>query len=184
MSSSQQNFFSFPEVRVVEASAGSGKTYALAKRYVQLLLYQDSIEQLPIRHILALTFTNKAAFEMKARILEFLKSIALGVLDLDQLNEMIAPLNIDAKCAQNRAFLAMETIIRHYNFFQVQTIDKFINAMLSGCSLKIGLTANFKIQTNVIEYLEYSLESLLDSSENDPKLQEMFGWFLNNYLYL
>ena len=34
----KSSLFEFPEVRVVEASAGSGKTYALAKRYVQLVL--------------------------------------------------------------------------------------------------------------------------------------------------
>ncbi|MFC1510518.1 UvrD-helicase domain-containing protein [Candidatus Omnitrophota bacterium] len=184
MSQNKTQFFSFPEVRIVEASAGSGKTYALAKRYVQLLLNCDPTNQIPIRHILALTFTNKAAFEMKARILEFLKSIALGVLDADQLDEMISPLGIEPEVARCRAFAAMETIIRHYNFFQVQTIDKFINAMLSGCALKIGLTANFKIKTNVVDYLEYSLECLLDAAGGDQDLQKMFSRFINNYLYL
>jgi len=74
----RKKIFDFPEVRVVEASAGSGKTYALAKRYIQLLL-NPSLKpgQISMRSILAITFTNKAAFEMKARILEFLKNIAL-----------------------------------------------------------------------------------------------------------
>ena len=66
-----------PEVVVVEASAGSGKTYALARRYLQLLINPPlTLEQIPLRTILAITFTNKATVEMKERILEFLKRIA------------------------------------------------------------------------------------------------------------
>lgn len=58
----------------MEASAGSGKTYCLARRYVQLLLNPHvASEQILLRHILAITFTNKAAYAMKGRILEFLK---------------------------------------------------------------------------------------------------------------
>ena len=56
----------FPEVRVVEASAGSGKTYALAQRYIQLLFHQEEQDNIQsMRSILALTFTNKASIEMK-----------------------------------------------------------------------------------------------------------------------
>jgi len=134
---------------VVEASAGSGKTYALAKRYVQLLLNPSlNKEQIPIRQILAITFTNKAAFEMKSRILEFLKALAFGKFTAQQEAEIITPIGLTSAEASARAFAVMEIIIRHYNFFQVQTIDKFINALLSGCAFKIDLTANFKIKTN------------------------------------
>src|SRR5207237_374215 len=104
--------FQFPEVRVVEASAGSGKTYALAKRYVQLLLMRSeggisntlSIPdetsghakgypqfESPLRAILAITFTNKAALEMKSRILDFLKRIALGTMPAGELKDIIEP---------------------------------------------------------------------------------------------
>ena len=87
--------FQFPEVRVVEASAGSGKTYALAKRYVQLLLNPAlKEEQIPIRQILAITFTNKAAFEMKSRILEFLKRLAFNQFDPKEAEEILKPIGI------------------------------------------------------------------------------------------
>jgi ATP-dependent exoDNAse (exonuclease V) beta subunit len=62
---------------VVSASAGSGKTYTLAHRFVQFLL-SDSIAGNGLRNILAITFTNLAAKEMRQRILTVLKQVALG----------------------------------------------------------------------------------------------------------
>lgn len=184
-SSPKSNNFQFPEVRVVEASAGSGKTYALAKRYVQLVLNPAlPLEQIPLRHILAITFTNKAAFEMKSRILDFLKNMAFGQMPPHEEKEILGPLQIDRHQAQTKAFAAMEAIIRNYNFFQVQTIDKFINALLSGCAFKIGLTANFKIKTNALEYLEYSLDEVIDEAHRQKAVFKIFADFLHHYLYL
>ncbi len=177
--------FQSPEVRVVEASAGSGKTFALAKRYVQLLLSpQLKLEQIPIRGILAITFTNKAAFEMKSRIFQILKQLALGNLPQYQQQEILAPIGLDAKAASQKAYQVMEAIIRTYNFFQVQTIDKFINALLSGCAFKTGLTANFRIKTNCFDYLERSLDELIDSAPSDRELKKVFEVFIHHYLYL
>ncbi|MFA5087859.1 MAG: UvrD-helicase domain-containing protein [Candidatus Omnitrophota bacterium] len=185
MNNPSQQTFRSPEVRVVEASAGSGKTYALAKRYVQLLLNPRlKAEQVPIRNILAITFTNKAAFEMKARILEFLKKLALGGISPAEAENILAPIGIDKETASQKAYGIMETLIHNYNFFQVKTIDSFINALLSGCAFRIGLTANFKIKTNSAEYLEYSLAQLIDKAPRDKGLLKTFDYFLHNYLYL
>ncbi|RLF78439.1 hypothetical protein DRN32_06695, partial [Thermococci archaeon] len=54
----------FPHVLIVEASAGSGKTHTLAKRFVQFLL-SSKIPNSELSNILAITFTNNAAREMK-----------------------------------------------------------------------------------------------------------------------
>lgn len=185
MNKPSSEIFTFPEVRVVEASAGSGKTFALAKRYLQLLLNpQADVRQLPIRHILALTFTNKAAFEMKERILEYLKLLASGEITAWLEDEILKPIGVDKASAAVKAGLIMEQIIHHYNFFQVQTIDKFINALLSGCAFKIGLTANFRIKTNSREYLERSLDELIEAAKRDKNLRRSFEEFLHHYLYL
>ena len=204
-SDQQKEIFQFPEVRVVEASAGSGKTYALAKRYIQLLLSasdpaveaarqrrgspaQGEVRQgrpeAAARAILAITFTNKAAMEMKERILEFLKTIALKKLSASEQKEILLPLGLSIEQASPKAFAMMEAIIRHYNFFQVQTIDKFINALLSGCAFKVGLTAHFKIKTNAREYLEYALDQTIDRAARDKDIRQVFEHFLHNYLYL
>ena len=177
--------FQFPEVRVVEASAGSGKTYALAKRYVQLLLNPALQDQANLmRSILAITFTNKAALEMKSRILDFLKRIALGAMPPAELKEIIEPIELSPSEARNKAFGLMEQLIRQYNFFQVQTIDSFIKTLLIGCAFKTGLTAGFRVRTNSPEYLEYALDELIDTAHGQKKLRRMFEDFLHNYIYL
>jgi ATP-dependent exoDNAse (exonuclease V) beta subunit len=181
-------FFRFPELRVVEASAGSGKTYALARRYVQLLLLNarggDPLLQPPFRSILALTFTNKAAFEMKARILEFLKKMAFSELSPQERGQILAPLEMTDGEAARLASGAMEGLIRHYNYFQVQTIDKFINALLVGCAFKVGLSANFRIRTDARAYLAYALDGFIDAAASDRGVARLFEEFIDHYLYL
>ena len=61
-------------MRVLKASAGSGKTFNLAGTYIRLLM--ESEDRYAYRHILAVTFTNKATSEMKSRILRDLGKLA------------------------------------------------------------------------------------------------------------
>src|SRR5258707_1071724 len=133
----KNSFLQSPQVLVVEASAGSGKTYALAKRYVQLALYLAASQRVPIQSILAITFTNKATAEMKSRILDFLKRIALKQLSPEESQEFLKPLGLNPDQASALSFTLMEDVIRQYHYFQVQTIDSFIKTLLAGCSFKI-----------------------------------------------
>jgi len=176
--------FQSPEVICLEASAGSGKTYALAKRYVQLSLYLADQQQIPIQSILAITFTNKATWGMKSRILDFFKRIALKELSPSEIKEIIGPLGLEVQEASQRAFALMNAVIRQYHYFQVQTIDSFVNILLVGCSFKIGLSARFKIQRNSKEYLQLSLDQLLDEAHTNRKLRGLFEDFVRQYLFL
>ncbi|MBN1912888.1 MAG: UvrD-helicase domain-containing protein [Candidatus Omnitrophica bacterium] len=157
-----------PHVIITEASAGSGKTYALAKRYIELIFAPSLKEkEIPLNSILAITFTNKAAIEMKERILEFLKKAAL---------DTSSPL-------QKKARKITDYLFRNYNFFQVETIDSFINAILSGCAFKLDLSAGFKTHEDYAVYLEYCLDKLIDKAGNDRAVKELFRNFLKYYLY-
>ncbi|MBF0331304.1 MAG: UvrD-helicase domain-containing protein [Candidatus Omnitrophica bacterium] len=183
MKFSHEEMFLSPEIRVVEASAGSGKTYALARRYVQLILHLTRQRQIPPVHsILAITFTNKAAFEMKERILKFLKQLALGVMPEDESAALLAPIGMRAEEAKELAGKIMQTILRHYNYFQVETIDKFINALLVSSAFQVGLTANFRIKTNSREYLARALDVVIERVRKDPVLARAFDDFLISML--
>ena len=176
----------FPHVCVVEASAGSGKTYALAKRFIQLLINPSlGPEEIPLKNILAITFTNKATAQMKARILGLLKKIALDKFSrIDEKEHITAFLGVDFAEAQKKALRITDELISNYNFFQVQTIHSFINAILSTCALRLGLSATFEIRKDAARYLEYSLDSLIDAAATDREVRGAFHCFLRQYLYL
>src|SRR5206468_6500138 len=85
---------------VLEASAGTGKTRVLVERYVNLV--RAGVEP---DHILAITFTRKAAAEMRQRILDRLKEASrLSELDAARWRDVkerlgdIAVSTIDAFC--------------------------------------------------------------------------------------
>ena len=61
---------------IYKASAGSGKTYNLAKAYLAICFSNFADDKYIYRKILGITFTNKAVYEMKTRILHFLKIVA------------------------------------------------------------------------------------------------------------
>ena len=174
------------QVFIVEASAGSGKTYTLAKRYLSLLFSPElSPQDVPLRLILAITFTNKAAFEMKERILELLKKICLDAFDSPaERKDIMAALAVTPEAARRKAGVIMEHLLRNYNFFQVQTIDSFINALLSGCAFKLELSAHFRIRHDRSAYLRYGLDQLIEKAASQKGLRARFDRFLHQYLFL
>ncbi|MCP4652554.1 MAG: UvrD-helicase domain-containing protein [Candidatus Omnitrophica bacterium] len=176
----------FPEVVVVEASAGSGKTYCLAKRYLQLFMNPKiPPECISLRDILAITFTNKATIEMKERILEFLKRIAFDDFsNKEQEKDIYDSLGVDKKFARERANLIMDKLISHYNFFQVKTIDSFINALLLGCALRIDRSASFSIKRDYSKILAYCLDLVIERAANEAEVLNSFEEFLAHYLFV
>ncbi len=175
-----------PEIKIVEASAGSGKTYALAKRYLYLLINPKiSSDSNALRNILAITFTNKAAREMKERILDFLKKIALDAFgSIDEKKAMLEYLGVSDAAAVARAKEILDDIIHNFNYFQVQTIDSFINIILSGCALELKLSANFRIKDTYFEYLKYSFDECIERVSNEKEVQKIFDKFLRQYIYV
>ena len=173
----------FPEVVIVEASAGTGKTRELAKRYLQLLLSPFSREDIQLNNILATTFTNKAAFEMKDRILDFLKKIALGFIS-DEEKDILGVIGAEEESIKEKAGRMMDIIIRNYSFFQVQTIDSLINSFLLSSALNIGLSAEFKIKKDQNQYLRYCFDRIVEDAEKDPELFKIFEEFLKHYIFV
>ena len=172
-----------PRVYVVEASAGSGKTYALSKHYINLLLGKDSHPK-QIENILAITFTNKAASEMKERILDTLRKIALDKFsDPEEKNSILEGIP-DKTSIQKRAQDLIDHILANYNFLQVQTIDSFINKILISCAFRLDISSNFDIKDDHKPLLLYSLDECIDKADHNKSTRDIFNNFLRQYLYL
>ncbi len=118
-----------------EASAGSGKTFALVIRYISLL-YLDAKPNT----ILALTFTNKAAKEMSARISQTLAQLETKEAELQEISK-------STNLSKNEILLRRESVYKNYltSDLQISTIDKFFTQILRKFSLNISLMPDFQI---------------------------------------
>jgi ATP-dependent exoDNAse (exonuclease V) beta subunit len=172
----KDSLYRFPHLLLIEASAGSGKTHALASRFVQFLL-SSRIEHNQLPHLLAITFTNNAAREMKQRILSWLKELALGG-DQELLKQTAGLLETEPKAIPALAFEMVDRMIGHFSDFQVQTIDSFTNRLAQASALELGFRPDFQVTTSYGELLDYSLDLLLKPAGRDRELTTVMGRFL------
>ncbi len=169
-------------IKIVEASAGSGKTFELAREFVRVLLSPPGHPG-PGSEILAVTFTNKASFEMKERVLCFLKKIALDIFGSEEEKTSILPGPLsDGKDARGRALFALDSIVENYSGFRVQTIDSLINSMLEASPMSLNLPARFDIKTDSSRGVKYSFDELITLSCSDKKIRKVILDFIDCYL--
>lgn len=159
-------------LHIYRASAGSGKTFLLASRYL-LLLFEHPYKY---REILAVTFTNKATEEMKSRILGELKSLAEGKESLYA--QIIREKNpaLQGPLLQQKADEIYRQILHDYSRFAVGTIDSFVQQIIRAFAFEIGLNAGYELQLNsnlVKQELAERMYSLIDSN------QHLLGWLID-----
>ncbi|MDR3253714.1 MAG: UvrD-helicase domain-containing protein [Endomicrobium sp.] len=160
----------------VQASAGSGKTYNLAKRYLYLLLDSDSDAE--IKNIVAVTFTNKAAVEMKYRVISYLKKAALSLDTGDFFDDLKLTRNEIAK----KSLVILENILESYDNFNISTIDSFKNHILKSCAINIDLSPNFSIEQDYSDNLSFALEVFLKKAQTLENLRKIILQYLSQYL--
>ena len=114
------------EFKVFRSSAGSGKTYQLALEFLKIALQKPDY----YNRILAVTFTNKATNEMKARIIEFLFDLANDKADESLINTLTESLNLSKIQLMERAKLTLEMLLHAYSNFSVSTIDSFFQRVI------------------------------------------------------
>lgn len=170
----------FPHLLLLEASAGSGKTEALAKRYVWFLLAEGKVPHNDISNILAITFTKKAAREMKQRILEQLKKLALSKDEMI-LKETVEQLGVPPEELQSLAEANVSRIIERYSDFQIQTIDSFMTRVARSAALELDLRPDFEITMTHGELQHYSTSLMLRQvgPERSRKITAMMDQFLD-----
>jgi len=150
----------------IRASAGSGKTHSLTARFLGLLAEAEEDERpfacagsAGARHawpeIMAVTFTNKAAAEMKERIVRELKRRALGDFAGAAGDEW----------SRERAAEVLERILRRYQSLGVRTIDSLVCLLARLFAMRLGLSPDFGVTFDMAELFDPALEDYLARCE-------------------
>ncbi|WP_409017728.1 UvrD-helicase domain-containing protein [Chryseobacterium sp. 2987] len=158
---------------VINASAGSGKTYALVQRLLMICLRYPNQQQ-SIRNILALTFTNKAANEMKERILSWLGNFTADNFadNADLKNIQLAfeaeGLKITIDELHIRSKKLLDYVLHNYSTLNIGTIDRFNSRLVRSFSYELGLAKNFNLEIEAEPFLIEAVDKMLDQiGEND-----------------
>lgn len=125
----------------LEASAGSGKTFALSVRFIATILSGANPNE-----IVALTFTKKAANEMKERIIKTFLALETHFAELTELAKMLSKSEeeiLKMRDKQKAKFLESN--------LKIGTFDSFFASILRQFSLNLGLSSDFDISSNLKE---------------------------------
>lgn len=149
-------------VELIKASAGAGKTFFLTEQYIRLLLEgpEDSY-----KHILAVTFTNKATEEMKARIVEKLSRIAADSGDP----------------RSGKAQARLTRILHDYSGFSISTIDSFFQTVMRAFAREIGQYASYRVEIDAKAVISRAVDMMLDSLSDDANA-DLLNW-LKDYSF-
>ena len=148
-------------IKVYKASAGSGKTYTLTHEYINLILNDEDA----YKHVLAVTFTNKATDEMKGRILEELYRMAS-----------------DIQCPEREmARKVLIKILHDYPAFSVSTIDRFFQGVMRAFARELGRMITYGVELDAELVRNSAVDNLfadLDRDENKFLLKWLVDYSL------
>ncbi|MGO4708099.1 UvrD-helicase domain-containing protein [Chryseobacterium sp. 2TAF14] len=164
---------------VINASAGSGKTYALVQRLLMICLRYPNQHQ-SIRNILALTFTNKAANEMKERILSWLNKFTENNYtennDLKNIQKIFEAegLKITIDELHHRSKKLLDYILHNYSTLNIGTIDRFNSRLVRSFSYELGLAKNFNLEIDAEPFLIEAVDKMLDQIGENENISNSF----------
>ena len=159
MTSRNQNSRPF---KIYKASAGSGKTFTIVKEYLVLCLGDNADAY---REILAVTFTNKAANEMKAKILRFLLGISegSGENDIKQMRSyLLSELEIAEVELIRRAKQLYIRMLHNYSDVAVCTIDSFVQRLSRSFARELELPGQYSVILDNDDIIDEIIQRLSD----------------------
>jgi ATP-dependent helicase/nuclease subunit A len=153
---------------IYRSSAGSGKTRTLAKEFLKLALRYKSDY---FKHILAVTFTNKASQEMKDRILAYLDDFSKGKQN-ELAIELQEELGIDAQTFQQNSQAVQAGILHQYAQFSISTIDAFFQKVIRSFTRESGLIGDYRLEVDHDAILEEVIDNLIDELGANKELTD------------
>jgi len=151
---------SFKPYLAYSASAGSGKTFALSVRYISLLF----LDQEP-SSILAATFTNKSAIEMKQRVVNSLINLSDNKIFLDAISKETGFTPKELILKQPKV---LDKFLSSSHF--IVTLDSFFTSILRSASLYIDIEPDF-VTKEIDE--KYKEELFLEEVEANSLLSSL-----------
>ena len=170
------------------ASAGSGKTHFLAKTYIRLLLERYFNPEHPkdvyqYRHVLAVTFTNKATAEMKERILEELNVLSKTPTQSDYYKDFVQYFACTDEALQKASGEILFHLLHEYGAFSVSTIDSFFQLVLRAFSREIGLYSSYQVELDRNALIGECVDRILDSLDEGKDNEELLKWLTDKAVY-
>lgn len=156
--------------QVYNASAGSGKTFTLVKEYLKVLLSSDNV--FTFQKVLAITFTNKAAGEMKERVLSSLEDFSEGKENA-LLEVILQEISVDKDVIQERSQKILNAILQNYSAFSITTIDSFTHKIIKSFAYDLGLPLNFEVELDAVSLLNQAVDILISKIGTDKKLTKL-----------
>jgi ATP-dependent exoDNAse (exonuclease V) beta subunit len=159
---------------IYDASAGSGKTYALVKEYLKIIL--SSPKNDAYRNILAITFTNKAVHEMKSRIVGSLSEFAKDTPS-SKAQELMQDVSVDTGLSLIQIKTKAQQIIKHlihnYAAFDISTIDKFTHKVIRAFAHDLNLPMTFEVTLDTENLLIEAVDAIIAQAGEDEILTNL-----------
>ncbi|MNS20971.1 ATP-dependent helicase/nuclease subunit A [compost metagenome] len=163
-----------PSFSIYDASAGSGKTYALVKEYLKIILVAPKNDA--YRNILAITFTNKAVHEMKSRIVGSLSEFAKDEPS-EKAQDLMRDLAIDTELSIIQIKTKSQQIIKHiihnYAAFDISTIDKFTHKVIRAFAHDLNLPMTFEVTLDTENLLVEAVDAIIAQAGEDETLTKL-----------
>ncbi|MDT0606438.1 UvrD-helicase domain-containing protein [Croceitalea rosinachiae] len=159
--------------KIYNASAGSGKTYQLTRRYLILVLTPKSTQK--YAQLLAITFTNKAVGEMKQRILQNLYDFGLVEApsnSADLFEEIKAYFNLTSEELRKKAKVTLKELLHNYAYFEISTIDKFNHKIIRTFARDLKIAQNFEVELDIDLLLNQAVARVLNKAGTNKKLTD------------
>lgn len=158
---------------VYRSSAGSGKTFTLVREFLRLALFDNQKLDYNYKRILAVTFTNKAAAEMKERVISALHDISTAENPPPIGNMLCDELKITAKELKRRAAVVLSSLLHHYSDLSIGTIDSFTHRIVKTFAHDLQLPVNFNIETDSKGFYEKVVSTLLAQVGEDEQVSRL-----------